>query len=91
MGAFEAPDPHVFVHFVKSLRTYNCKIFHYTFLSKYPMEFQDFFSLCQIQNPIWLQLNYRKLGPPEVTLLSDPCIIKLKKKKKHTFMCDMLL
>jgi hypothetical protein len=55
------------------------------------MKFQDFFSLCQIQQSAWLQLDHRKLGPSEMRLLSDPCIIKLKKKKKHAFMCDMLL
>ena len=54
VGAFEAYDPHVSVHFVKSFRTCNCKIFQYTFLSKYLMEFQDFFSLCKIHQPAWL-------------------------------------
>ena len=53
------------------------------------MKLQDFFSLCQIQQPAWLQLDHRKLGPSEMRLMSDPCIIKLKKKKKHAFMCDM--
>ena len=50
------------------------------------MKFQDFFFLCQIEQPAWLQLDHRKLGPSKMRLLSEPCIIKLK-KKKNLFSC----
>ena len=50
------------------------------------MKFQDFFFLCQIEQPAWLQLDHRKLGPSEIRLLSDPCIIKLR-KRKNTLSC----
>ena len=72
--------------FVEILQSLQCKILQYTFLRQYPMQFQDFFSLCQIRQPAWLQLDHRKLGPSEMRLLPDPCIIKLKKKKK-TLSC----
>ena len=72
--------------FLEILLSLQCKIFQYTFLEQYPMEFQDFFSLCQIQQLTLLQLDHRKLGPSEMRLLSDPCIIKLK-KKKNTLSC----
>ena len=72
--------------FVEILQSLQCKIFQYTFLGQYPMKFQDFFSLCQIRQPAWLQLDHRKLGPSEMRLLPDPCIIKQKKEKK-TLSC----
>ena len=72
--------------FVEILLSLQCKIFQYTFLEQYPMEFQDFFSLCQIQQLTLLQLDHRKLGPSETRLLSDPCIIKLK-RRKNTLPC----
>ena len=77
--------------FVEILQSLQCKIFQYSFLGQYPMKFQDFFFLCQIEQPAWLQLDHRKLRPSEMRLLSEPCIIKLKKKRKFAFMCDMLL
>ena len=55
------------------------------------MKFQDFFFLCQIEQPAWLKLDHRKLGPSKMRLLSELCIIKLKMKKKFAFMYDMLL
>ena len=55
------------------------------------MKFQDFFFLCQIEQPAWRQLDHRKLGPSKMRLLSEPYIIKLKMKKKFDFMYDMLL
>ena len=72
--------------FLEILLSLQCKIFQYTFLEQYPMEFQDFFSLCQIQQLTLLQLDHRKLGPSEIRLLSDPCIIKLK-RRKNTLSC----
>ena len=72
--------------FLEILLSLQCKIFQYTFLEQYPMEFQDFFSLCQIQQLTLLQLDHRKLGPSEIRLLSDPCIIKLR-KRKNTLSC----
>ena len=77
--------------FVEILQSLQCKIFQYSFLGQYPMKFQDFFFLCQIEQPAWLQLDHRKLGPSKMRLLSEPCIIKLKMKKKFDFMYDMLL
>ena len=72
--------------FVEILQSLQCKIFQYSFLGQYPMKFQDFFFLCQIEQPAWLQLDHRKLGPSEMRLLSEPCIIKLK-KKKNSLLC----
>ena len=72
--------------FVEILLSLQCKIFQYTFLEQYPMEFQDFFSLCQVQQLAWLQIDHRKLGPSKMRLLSDPCIIKLK-RRKNTLSC----
>ena len=77
--------------FVEILLSLQCKMFQYTFLGEYPIKFQDFVSLCQIQQLAWLQIDHRKLGLSKMRLLSDPCITKLKKKKKHASMCDMLL
>ena len=65
----------------------NQSIFQYTFFGQYPMKFQDFFSLCQVQQPAWLQLEHRKLGPSEMGF-SDLCI---KKTEIRDFMCDILL
>ena len=77
--------------FIEILLSLQCKIFQYTFLEQYPMKFQDFFFLCQIEWPAWLKHDHRKLGPSKMRLLSEPCIIKLKMKKKFDFMYDMLL
>ena len=67
--------------FVEILLSLQCKIFQYTFLGKYPIKFQDLFSLSQNQQLAWLQIDHKKLGPSIMRHLSDPCIIKLKKKK----------
>ena len=66
--------------FVEILLSLQCKIFQYTFLGKYPIKFQDLFSLSQNQQLAWLQIDHKKLGPSIMRHLSDPCIIKLKKK-----------
>ena len=78
---------HVFYTYSEILQSLQCKIFQYTFLGKYPMKFQNFFSLCQIQQLAWLRPNHRQLGPSEMRLLSDPCLLKLKMKKKNTLSC----
>ena len=67
--------------FLEILLSIQCKIFQYTFLGKYPIKFQDLFSLSQNQQLAWLQIDHKKLGPSIMRHLSDPCIIKLKKKK----------
>ena len=71
--------------FIEILLSLQCKIFQYTFLEQYPMEFQDFFSLCQIQQLTSLQLDHIKLGPSKMRPLSDPSIIKLKRRRKTRF------
>ena len=76
-----------FSAFVEILQSLQCKIFQYTFLWHYPLKFQDFFSLCQIQQQARLQLDHRKLGPSEMGLLWP----KYHKTQKCDFMCDILL
>ena len=49
--------------FVEILPSLQCKIFQYTFLRQYPMIFLDFFSLWEIQQAAWLQLDHKRLAP----------------------------
>ena len=64
-----------------------CKIVQYKFLWQYPMKFQDFFSLCQVQQPAWLQLDHKKLGPSEMRFFRTLC----HKTEKHARVCDIML
>ena len=64
-----------------------CKIVQYKFLWQYPMKFQDFFSLCQVQQPAWLQLDHKKLGPSEMRFFRTLC----HKTEKHARLCDIML
>ena len=64
-----------------------CKIFQYKYLWQYSMNFWDFFSLDHIQQPAWLQLDHRKLGPSRMWLLRP----LYHKTEKHSFKCDILL
>ena len=45
-----------------------CKILLYKILWQLPIEVQDFFSLCKIPHPAWLQHDHRNLGLPEMNL-----------------------
>ena len=73
--------------FVEILQSLQCKIFQYTFLGQYPMKSWDFFFLCKIQQPAWLQLSHRKLGPPGMRLFR----LLYPKTEKPSFKCDILL
>ena len=73
--------------FVEILHSLQCKIFKYTFLGQYTMKCWDFFSLSKIQQPAWLQLDHRKLGPSEMRLFWP----LYHKTEKHSFKCDLLL
>ena len=72
--------------FVEILLSLQCKIFQYTFLRDYPIKFQDFVSLCQIQQLAWLQIDHRKLGLSKMRLLSDP-VSQNWKRRKNTLSC----
>ena len=73
--------------FVEIPQSPHCKIFKYTFLKQYPMKSWDFFFLCKIQQPAWLQLSHRKLGPPGMRLFR----LLYPKTEKPSFKCDILL
>ena len=73
--------------FVEIPQSLHCKIFKYTFLGQYPMKSWDFFFLCKIQQPAWLQLSHRKLGPPGMRLFR----LLYPKTEKPSFKCDILL
>ena len=66
--------------FVEILQSLQCKIFKYTFFGQYPMKFWDFFSLCKISHPVWLQLDHKKLGPSELRFFR-PLYPKTERKK----------
>ena len=74
--------------FVEILQSLHCKIFKYTFLGQYQMKPWDFFFLCKIQPPAWLQLAHKKLGPPGMRLFRP---LYPQTEKKHSFKCDLLL
>ena len=73
--------------FVEISQSLHCKIFKYTFLEQYPMKSWNFFFLCKIQEPAWLQLSHRKLGPPGMRLFR----LLYPKTEKPSFKCDILL
>ena len=54
------------------------KILKYKILWQLSMEVQDFFSLCKIYHPAWLQAGRRNVEQME-QCLSDLCITKLEK------------
>ena len=64
-----------------------CKTVQYKFLWQYLMKFQEFFSLCQVQQPAWLQLDHKKLGPSEMRFFRTLC----HKTEKHARVCDIML
>ena len=90
LAMFHPNDPFPFTcvsAFVEILQSIQCKIFKYTFLRQYPMKSWDFFFICKIQQPAWLQLSHRKLGPSEMGFLK-PLYLKTE---EHSFKCDILL
>ena len=51
------------------------------------MEVQDFFSLCKIYHPAWIQVDRKSVGPSEMRLFTPPYL----KTKKHSLMREILL
>ena len=64
-----------------------CKIVQYKFLWQYHVKFQDLFSLCQVQQPAWLQLDHRKLGPSKMRFFRP----LYHRTEKHAHKCDIML
>ena len=61
-----------------------CKIFQYTFCWQYHMKVHDFFSLCKIHQPAWIQVDRRNVGAPEMGLFR-PLYHKTEKTRSHVW------
>ena len=57
---------HTCCAFREILQSLQCESVQYTFLGQYPIKLEDFFSLCKISHPAWLQHDHKKLGPSEM-------------------------
>ena len=64
-----------------------CKILQHKILWQFPMEVQDFFSLCKIHQPVWIQVDHRNKESSELWLFR-PLYNKIG---KHAFRAEFFL
>ena len=64
-----------------------CKILQYKIIWQLPMEVQDFFYLCKIYHPAWIQVDRRNVQQSELWLYRP----LYHKTGKHALRCEIIL
>ena len=65
----------------------HCKILQYKIIWQLPMEVQDFFYLCKIYHPAWIQVDRRNVEQSELWLFRP----LYHKTGKHAFRSEIIL
>ena len=72
---------------IEILLSLQCKILQYKIIWQLPMEVQDFFYLCKIYHPAWIQVDRRNVQQSELWLYRP----LYHKTEKHALRCEIIL